>query len=174
MNRLLCLFALFALILLVACGSSSENTGTPITPTPSTHQAQPTETPTPKPAHFKLGQTVKIGTTWTITIKSVRRVQDEVEANINYLVFNLAIRNISATEQTFSSLNFTLRDQEGQAMDIGIISGVKQSPSGKVEVGDPLSGDIVFAVHRAKQQKFLLSYEENVVTPGQVLWDVTA
>jgi hypothetical protein len=172
MNRLPCLFVFFALFL-AACGSS-ENTGTPITPTPSSQHTQPTETPTPKPQHFKLGQTVKIGTTWTITIRSVRRVQDEVEANINYLVFNLAIRNISSSEQTFSSLSFTLRDQEGQAMDFGIISGVKQSPSGKVESGDPLSGDLVFAVHRAKQQTFSLSYEENVVAPGQTIWDITA
>jgi hypothetical protein len=172
MKRLPYLFVLLALFL-AACGSS-ENTGTPITPTPSSQHAQPTETPTPKPQHFKLGQTVKIGTTWTITIRSVRRVQDEVEANINYLVFNLAVRNISATEQTFSSLSFTLRDQEGQAMDFGIISGVKQSPSGKVEAGDPLSGDLVFAVHRAKQQTFILSYEENVVAPGQTIWDINA
>jgi hypothetical protein len=172
MNRLPCLFVFFALFL-AACGSS-ENTGTPITPTPSSQHTQPAETPKPKPQHFKLGQTVKIGTTWTITIKSVRRVQDEVEANINYLVFNLAIRNISSSEQTFSSLSFTLRDQEGQAMDFGIISGVKQSPSGKVEAGDPLSGDLVFAVHRAKQQAFSLSYEENVVAPGQTIWDINA
>jgi hypothetical protein len=172
MNRLPCLFVLFALFL-AACGSS-ENTGTPITPTPSSQHTQPTEQPTPKPQHFKIGQTVKIGQTWTITIRSVRRVQDEVEANINYLVFNLAIKNISSSEQTFSSLSFTLRDQDGQAMDFGIISGVKQSPSGKVEAGDPLSGDLVFAVHRAKQQVFILSYEENVVAPGQTIWDVTA
>jgi hypothetical protein len=173
MNRLPYFLVLFTLILLAACGSS-ENTGTPITPTPSTQHTQPAETPTPKPQHFKLGQVVQVGHTWTITIKSVRRVQDEVEANINYLVFNLAIRNISSSEQTFSSLSFTLRDQEGQAMDFGIISGVKQSPSGKVEAGDPLSGDIVFTVHRAKQQAFELFYEENVIAPGQTIWDVTA
>jgi hypothetical protein len=172
MKRLPLVIALFTLFL-AACGSS-ENTGTPITPTPSSQHTQPTEIPTPKPQHFKLGQTVKIGTTWTITIKSVRRVQDAVEANINYLVFNIAIRNISATEQTFSSLSFTLRDQDGQAMDFGIISGVKQSPSGKVESGSPLSGDVVFTVRRAKQQTFSLSYEENVAAPGQTIWDVTA
>jgi hypothetical protein len=166
-------FLVLITLFLAACGSS-ENTGTPITPTPSSQHTQPAETPMPKPQHFKLGQTVKIGTTWTITIRSVRRVQDEVEANINYLVFNLAIRNISSSEQTFSSLSFTLRDQEGQAMDFGIISGVKQSPSGKVEASDPLSGDLVFTVRRAKQQAFSLSYEENVVAPGQTIWDVTA
>src|SRR5437773_2740285 len=61
-----------ALLLLTACGSSSINTGTAVTPTPTTQQVvQPTDIPTPVP-HFKVGQTVQVGNIWQITIKSVK------------------------------------------------------------------------------------------------------
>ena len=55
---------------LVACGSSGSNTGTAVTPTPTSAAA--TATPTSSTHHFMVGETVKVGDTWNVTITSAK------------------------------------------------------------------------------------------------------
>jgi len=55
---------------LVACGSSGSNTGTAVTPTHTSATA--TVTPTPSTHHFNVGETVKVGDTWNVTITSAK------------------------------------------------------------------------------------------------------
>src|SRR5437667_1614769 len=149
MKRLIT-FALLALVL-AACGSAATNTGTAVTPQPTTPVTQATDTPTAAPTHFKVGQTVKVGDTWQINIKKASIQSggpyDSPPAGTTYLVLSLAIQNISDGEQNFyGSAPFTLRDPQGQSMKVTYVSTAKQEPDGKVESGDRLSGDLVYSV----------------------------
>jgi hypothetical protein len=179
MKRLLVL-ALLALTL-VACGSTA-NTGTAVTPAPT----QPSPYPTmPQPinvtpvsdVHFAVGDIVSIGGTWQITITKASLQQggqyDSPAPGTRYLVLSLVIKNISQDEQRFfGSAAFTLRTPDGQAIYTTFISSAKPEPSGKVEAGGPLAGDIVYNVPVAIHA-FSLSFELDPSSPGQTVWDIT-
>jgi hypothetical protein len=179
MKRILSIGALVLLVLtLVACGSSQANTGTAVTPTPTTPAQQQQPTPTPKPTHFTVGQTVNVGNIWQISITHIRTEQggqyDPTPTPGNtYLVISIAAKNISSTEQSFyGSAEFTLRDPSGQSFQSGYVSDARQSPSGKVEAGGPISGDIVYTVSKSVHH-FTLSFETNMFAAGQTIWDIS-
>lgn len=176
MKRILTL--VFLTLALAACGNASANTGTATTPMPTPYptQPQPTNVTPVSDVHFSIGDTVSIGGIWQITIKRASLQQggqyDSPPAGTRYLVLSLAIKNISQAEQHFyGSAAFTLRTPDGQAIYATFISSAKPEPSGKVEAGGPLSGDIVYNVPIGIHA-FSLSFEVDPTSPGQTVWDL--
>jgi hypothetical protein len=155
----------------VACGgSSSSNTGTAVTPT-STSAASTA----PSTQHFKVGQTVKVGDTWEVTINSAKTSEGEQfltpPAGHHYLIVDVTLKNISSQEQNVSSaLNFTLQDSTGQKYTETILPG-KTPPDGKVEANSPLRGQLSYEVP-TDQKAFTLAFEANIISGGQTNWDI--
>ncbi len=174
MKRLIA-FALLVLTL-AACGSSATNIGTAVTPQPTTSVTQATDTSTASPTHFKVGQTVKVGNTWQLTI---RKVQNDgsatyLEPGQVFLIVQVKAVNISSTEQDMSSLlSWTLRDAEGNTYKVGYDINATHSLDGKVEAGQPLQGSLTFIVD-AKVHQYQLFFENNFLVQGQTIWDIHA
>src|SRR5436305_1948755 len=100
------------LLSILACGSTSSNTGTAVT---SSSSPNSNTTPTSTSQHFKIGQTVKIGDTWQVTINSVKADQGsqyfKPKSGMAWLAFSITTKNISSQEQNISSeLSFHLQD----------------------------------------------------------------
>ena len=171
------LFILALLILtLTACGSSATNTGTAVTPQPTTPVTQATDTPTAAPTHFKVGQTVKVGNTWQLTIRKVRNDGSAtyLEPGQIFLLVQVKAVNISSTEQDMSSLlSWTMRDAEGNTCKAGYDINATHSLDGKVEAGQPLQGSLTF-IGDAKVHQYQLFFENNFLASGQTIWDIHA
>lgn len=161
------LFALGAVIM--ACGSSTDNAGT------LTAGAAATSAPAAK--HFKVGQQVKAGNTWVVTINSAKTHaatdMDQPKSGDNYLVIDASFKNISSSEQDLSTLlQMSLKDSTGQKYTETITTFAQQPPDGKVAAGDVTRGQIVFEVPSA-QKSFTLAFEADIVSSGQVIWDIS-
>lgn len=160
--------ALAALFVLACAGSSDAgNTGAATTGTVAA--------PTPK-AHFKVGDQVKVGDTWLITINSVKTNKgDEVfqpKSGNTYLVIDLTMKNLSSQEQNVSSLlQFTFHDATGQQYDEAL-TDIGHPPDGKVEAGGSLRGQLVYE-SPAAQHQFTLAFESDILSDGQTIWDIT-
>lgn len=175
-QRLLLFLAILALVsAFLACGStaSGTNTGTAITATSAPAGATPTSAPA---QHFKIGQLVQVGSTWQITITSVKTSQGsefvKPKSGDIFLVFSIKMKNISAQEQDVSTLQFVLRDTDGQQYNDTFIDGLPSEPSGKVAAGSPLSGAIPYEVPASKKQ-FTYGFAADLFSSGQVIWDIT-
>ena len=174
MNRLPYLFALLCLLLTACSGSStsSPNTGTAITPTPTiTHAA----TPTPAPSHFTVGQTVKVGSTWQLTVLSAKHGGTATYLKPGQVFLDLAVKavNISSSEQTMSSLaSWSVRDGEGTTYQAGYDPGAGPALDGKVEAGQPLKGSLTFVVSN-NVHSYLLLFQADFASSGQTIWDIT-
>lgn len=159
-------FAIAAVIM--ACGSSTDNAGS--TTTSSTGASSSTS------QHFKVGDQVKVGSTWVVTINSVQThgptEMDQPKSGDTYLVVDATFKNVSSSEQNLSTLlQLSLKDATGQKYDETITTFAKSSPDGKVAAGDVARGDVVYEVPSA-QKSFTLAFESDIVSSGQVVWDV--
>nr|BBH94645.1 hypothetical protein KTA_28440 [Thermogemmatispora argillosa] len=186
MKRILSVVVGVGLILmaLLACGESaggsSSNTGTAVTPASSTSAGKSTgATATSAPAnqHFKVGQAVKVGDTWLVTVLGTKTSDgDEFshpKAGHTYLLIDVSLKNLSNSEQEVSSLmNFTLRDSSGQQMDVAIVSSAPKSPDGKVEAGEQIRGTLAYEVPRSEHQ-YTLAFVSDLLDSGQTIWDIT-
>lgn len=159
---------------LAACGSSTSNTGTAATSTPAS--AATTATPTASNQHFKVGQVVKVGDTWQVTISSVKPSQGgqyfKPKAGMVWLIFSITVKNISTSEQNISSeLNFHLQDVSGQKYTETIDPDAGATLDGKVEVGSPSKGVIVYEVPPSTHD-YQLAFEPDITASGQTIWDI--
>ena len=175
-HRLFPYLAIVVTILsLVACGSSGGNTGTAVTPTPTSATA--TATPTPSTHHFMVGETVKVGDTWNVTITSAKtspsgQYVHPQKAGDVFLVFDVTVKNISTQEQNISSIaQFHLTDASGQQYMAAYDDAAAPTLDGKVEAGSPLKGYVTFEVP-SSVKAFLLSFEAVLFSPGQTIWDI--
>jgi hypothetical protein len=170
-----CVLSLF----LIGCGSTSTNTGTVVTPTPTiatTAITTPTDTPTPTNQHFKVGQVVNVGNIWTVKIVSVKtsphgEFAKPRHAGDVFLIFQVAVKNISSEEQLLASGEFTLKDTEGQQYDMYYDDEAGPWLGGKVEAGDPLKGSLTYEVPKSVHD-FRLSFEVSLYESGQTIWDI--
>jgi len=171
-KRLALLFG-FAIILcsLIACGESN-NTGTLANTTPQTQSTSAAA------AHFKVGDVVKVGGTWQVTVNSVKNSQgDDISqpaAGNIYVVIDVTVKNISSKEQDISSLlNFTYKAADGTQGQTAILTtGVSPAPDGKIEAGDLDKGDLVYEVPAA-QKKGTLSFQADIISDGETVWDIS-
>lgn len=154
---------------LLACGGST-NTGT---------TASTTSNSTNKPAqHFKVGDTVKIGTDWQAVVNSVKTDDggqySSLKSGDTYLVVDISLTNLSSQEQTVSSmLNFTLQGTDGQKYTQGIDTNAGATLDGKVSAGSPLKGAIAYEVP-SSVKSFTFNFAPDVVSSGQTTWDLSA
>ena len=175
---------------LLACGQTTNNTGTAVqdsgastgnqssqnsTTTQSNQSQAVTPTAAPAAQHFKVGQTVKVGDTWEVTVNSVKTSQggdfDQPKAGNTYLLVNVSLKNVSSQEQTVSSLlMFKLRDSTGQDYNETITTGAS-APDGKVEAGSPLRGTLAYEVPTSVHS-FTLAFEADMLSSGQTIWDI--
>ena len=150
-RRLFPLITIVIIIIgLIACGSSATNTGTNAGTASTTVPGN-----TPATQHFKVGQTVKVGDTWDITVNSAKTstgsefFKPQKPGDV-FLVFHVAAKNISSQEQNISSaLQFTLLDTTGQKYDITIDPDAGATLDGKVEAGQTLKGAVAYEVPEA-------------------------
>lgn len=127
--------------------------------------------------HFKVGDQVKVGSTYIVTINSVARNSgndiDQPKAGDNYLVVDVTVKNVSSQEQDLSSiLQFTLKDASGQKYDETFISNAT-APDGKIEPGDQVRGQLPYEVPTA-QKTFTLAFESDITSSGETIWDLAA
>jgi hypothetical protein len=169
-----CLVVLFGSLL--ACGEASNNTGTAVNSNSSSSSGS---TPTSAPAqHFKIGQTVKVGSDWQVVVDSAKtstgsEFNKPQKAGDVYLIITVSMKNISSQEQDASSLlQWSLQDSTGQKYTETIDSDAGSSPDGKVEAGMPLKGDLVYEVP-ASQKSFTLAFEADLTSSGQTIWEIS-
>lgn len=171
MLPLLSLLGVLALVIM-ACGGSDANAGTSVGSSTNTSQNSGSSSTT---KHFKVGDQVKVGSTYIVTVNSFKtNPGDEFtkpKSGNKFVVVDLTIKNISNEEQDVSSLlQFTLKDSTGQKYDETIISGVTP-PDGKLAAGDIVKGQIAYEVS-ASQHNFTFSFEADIVSSGQTIWDL--
>jgi hypothetical protein len=160
---------LAAILLILACGgSSAANSGAAVTGT----VPLPSVTPLP---HFKVGEQVKVGSTWIVTVNGVATSDGDYISRpaegTTYLVIDVTLRNISDREQAVSSfLQFSLKDPTGQQYSEAIVD-FAHAPNGKVEAADLLRGKIVYQVPTGMHQ-FAFAFQADLTAPGQTLWDI--
>jgi uncharacterized protein DUF4352 len=160
--------ASLAAVVVIACGGgASANSGSTTSGSSSTTSAST--------QHFKVGQQVKVGSTWVITVNSVKTSQgDDVfqpKSGNTFLIVDLTAKNVSSTEQTLSSiLSFTLKDSTGQKYDETIVTGAT-APDGKVAAGDQVRGQLAYEVP-ASMKAFTFAFEADILSSGQTIWDL--
>lgn len=155
-------------IVVLACGSTSANTGTTTTGSSAAS--------TSSAKHFKVGDQVKVGSTWVVTVNSAQphgaTDMDQPKSGDTYLVIDASFKNVSSTEQDLSTLlQLSLKDATGQKYDETITTFAKQPPDGKVAAGDIVRGQVVYEAPSA-QKAFTLAFQSDIVSSGQVIWDI--
>jgi DNA-binding Xre family transcriptional regulator len=115
--------------------------------------------------HFAVGQVVKVGDVWDVTVNSVKTSKGDQfsvpKSGNTYLIIDLTMKNISAQEQNVSSLvSFNLQDLAGlkYTETITTMSDI-HPPDGKVEAGSPLRGQLVYEVPTS-MKNYTLSFQE--------------
>ncbi|HEX9502824.1 MAG TPA: DUF4352 domain-containing protein [Patescibacteria group bacterium] len=167
---------LFGLIILtgtiLACGES--NTGTTANNTGSSTTTNASNKPT---QHFKIGDTVNVGSIWQIVVSNVRTVPpgqfDTLKSGDAYTGIDVTFKNISNKEESlYGDADWTLKDTSGQKYNNAYVSDFPNAPEGKVEPGDPAKGSLIFEVPSTTKQ-FTLAFENNSFTSGQTIWDLS-
>lgn len=155
-----------------ACGSSTANTGTKSsgnsTSTPSGGSKSGNQ-------HFKVGDQVNVGNTYTVTVNSVKTsAGDDVfqpKTGNTFLIVDVTLKNTSSKEQDLSSiLQFTLKDSTGQKYDETVVSNATP-PDGKLAAGDTVRGQLAYEVP-ASMHDFTLAFEADITSSGQTIWDL--
>lgn len=154
-----------SIMALLACGESSAAVATNGGGNSSSASSQ----------HFKAGQQVKFGD-FVVTVNSVKTsTGDELttpKAGNIILVVDVTIKNTSSKSQDVSSaLDFTLQDATGQKYDETIISN-GTPPDGSVPAGGLLRGQLAYEVPKA-QHKFTFSFQPDITSSDQAIWDLT-
>ena len=157
------------MLVIIACGTASDNTGSLNTSGSSSTSASASK-------HFHVGDQVKVGSTYQVTVNSVKtNGGDSITspaAGNTFLIVDVSLKNISSQEQTVSSLlQFSLKDSTGQTYTETIVDGFT-SPDGKLEAGDVLRGQLAYEVP-ASMHSFELAFEADVISSGQTLWDLS-
>ena len=175
-KRLILFFGGLILIAsLLACGSTSSNTGTVVNTNPTSSTSG--KTPAPSQQHFAVGQVIKVGDTWQVTINSAKtssgsEFNKPQKTGDVFLVFSITVKNISSQEQPISSaLNFSLLDSTGQKYTETIDTDAGSTLDGKVEAGSPLKGAVVYEVPASIHQ-YQLAFESDIISSGQTIWDI--
>lgn len=127
--------------------------------------------------HFKVGDQVKVGSTWVVTVNSAALHGatdiDQPQAGNTYLILDITFKNVSSQEQDLSSIaQLSLKDATGQTYNETVTSFQTGTPDGKVEVGGLLRGQVVYEVPQS-QHTFTLAFQASIVSSGQTIWDIT-
>lgn len=158
-------FALITLILILAgCSSSTGGKyGAPPAPTNTGVHA-------PYP-HWKIGQVVDTDDNiWEFTVLSVKAAPDVRVQNAGdvMLVFDLRIRNLSATPQPMSAFFWELRDTSGTKYNDQFLGSPYSDVSGDVPDHGIDHGQVGFEVP-SDQHEFTLTFSNFA---NDIIWDI--
>lgn len=159
--------------LLLACGTAS---GT-VTSSTSTVITGTASLPTP-PAHYRVGQSVKIGEQWVITVNRLATTQGASSdpppaVGDTYLLIDLTMKNLANGQQFANPFDYTLRDSQGNNEQTGILLSVPVF-GGNLTAGEQAHGQLVYQIPSNVHQ-FTLSYTPSAIYPLTTLaeWDLT-
>lgn len=163
----LALVAIAAAVMLACGGGTAANSGNTTNGGTSASSSS---------KHFKVGDQVKVGSTYVVTVNSVKTSQgDDVfqpKSGNTFLIVDVTLKNVSSQEQNVSSLlMFTLKDSTGQKYDETVTSNTTP-PDGKVEAGDMLRGQLAYEVPQS-QRSFTLAFQADITSGGQTIWDLS-
>jgi hypothetical protein len=162
--------ALLSAVVLLACGESSAATSV-ISGGKSTTGSTTTGT-----THYKVGQQVKVGSDYIVTVNGVTTSQGDdftkPKSGNTFLVVDVTLKNTSGKSQDVSSLiSFDLKDSTGQKYTATFLSGVT-GPDGAVAAGEQVRGQIPFEVP-SSQHKYVFSFQPDIISSDVVLWDLS-
>ncbi len=125
--------------------------------------------------HFKVGQVVKVNTTWLVTINSVKTMSGNTfstpTAGNTYFIVDVTLNNLSKQEQNVSSaLNFSLVDATGQKYTETILIG-ETPPDGKVGANSLMHGQLTYEVPTT-QSSFTFTFEPDLIAGALTVWDL--
>lgn len=156
-------------VLFMACGGTgAANTGSAVTGSDGT-----TSTAV---KHFKVGQQVKVGNTFIVTVNSFKTNPgdqfEQPKSGDEYVIVDVTLKNVSSKEQDISSLlNFDFNDATGQKYTETIVTSATP-PDGKVEAGALLRGQLAYEVPKS-QHKFNLGFQSDAFSSGETMWDLS-
>lgn len=158
---------------IAACGSSTANTGTKSS---GNSGGTSSSTKTTANQHFKVGDQVNVGNTYTVTVNSIKTsAGDDISqpnAGNTFVVVDVSLKNTSSKEQDVSSLlDFTFKDSTGQKYDETILNGATP-PDGKLEAGDVLRGQLAYEVPTS-MHSFTLAFQADITSSGETIWDLS-
>lgn len=171
-TRLMALFGLLAItaaVMLACGGGTAANSG-------STTSGGNTSTSTSSTKHFKVGDQVKVGDTYVVTVNSVKTSQgDDItqpKSGNTFLIVDVTIKNVSNQSQDISSeLNFDLKDSTGQKYTETIVDN-ETPPDGTVQSGDLLRGQLSYEVPTS-QKSFEFGFQADITSSGETLWNLS-
>ena len=135
--------------------------------------AAPVAKPTPA-RHFKVGETVDIGSTWKATVHSVNTSKGSdvlIPSNAGdvFILIDVTLDNVSDKEQEPYGGLWTLRGPDGTAYSTIMSSN---PPSGKVEAGTPARGTLGYEAPESVKV-FRLAFDDHAPSSNQTIWDLT-
>jgi hypothetical protein len=163
-------------IALLSNNTSSSNTGTKINNS-NQSSSQQTNNDTKKQEHFKVGEQIKIGDRFVVTVNSFKigksdNIYIKPKDGDKYVIVDVTIKNTLNDEQAVSSLMmFDLKDDEGQKYTETFLTGATP-PDGKIAANDMLKGQLVYEVPTDKN-RFTFSFIADWLSSGQTIWDLT-
>lgn len=173
--------ALAIIVIVVLASAGSHNTYSPTSSTvsqttPATSLSTPGSnqlTSAPQPTTFKVGETATDGTTWNVTVNSVKMATSGAyasAANGNiYLTVDVTMENISSTPQFVSSEgSFTLKDTTGQVYTEAV-NGIGVPPNGTIQPGTKLRGQISYEIPKSLHD-FTFQFQGNVFNGSAAIW----
>lgn len=170
-TRLFALFGLLAIAtaVMLACGGGSAANG-------STTTGGNTSTSTSSNKHFKVGDQVKVGDNFVVTVNSVKTNQgDDItqpKSGNTFVIVDVTIKNVSNQKQDVSSaLNFGLKDATGQTYNETVVDG-ETPPDGTIQPGDLLRGQLSYEVPTS-QKSFEFSFQDDLISGNQAIWDLS-
>ena len=172
-----------ALALCGAIGSAFSHSATAVTSTTASSGkignstgTTPTAIPT-QASNYKVGDVVNVGNAWDVTVISAKADPGNTifqpKSGMQYLVLNLAMKNLTTENHTISSLiQFTLRSDDGTKYNVALYAPDGSSQiDGDVDGGQPAKGVISYEVP-TNVHSFHLTFE-NVVSSGRATWNLT-
>jgi Domain of unknown function (DUF4352) len=124
-----------------------------------------------------IGKPVQVGDRWMVTVNSVKThpggERSQPKGGYTFLVIDVTLKNISSgTQNTSSVMMFTLKDQTGQRYTETMTGFAKASPDGKVQSGNLLRGELVYAVPFS-MHIYTLAFAPRFLTNEMAEWEIT-
>ena len=144
----------------------------------NTTNATPTMIPT-QATNYKVGDVVKVGDTWNVTLNSVKTSQGSSyvtpKTGNTFLILDVSMKNLSTQTQAISSvLLFTLRGDDGTKYDITIYPDAGSAIDGSVDAGQPAKGVMVYEVP-SSVKSFHLKFASDAIDDNapSATWNIT-
>ena len=166
-----CIGSALALLRVPATTSSTVigTVSTSVTPTP----------PPPQAKNYTIGDVVKVGDAWDVTILSAKADQGSTifqpKSGMQYLILHVAMQNLTTKNHSISSiLQFTLRSDDGTKYNHAFYAPDGTTViDGSVDGGQPAKGILSFEVPTTSKM-FHLNFESNPYDAAspRATWDI--